>query len=169
VVRFAFNLARKRNQQLKVTCVDKSNIIGAHRFFREVFREVGQNEFPDLKLDYAYVDAFCQWQIRNPEWYDVVVAPNLPATSSATTARRLQAGWGSRSAAISATRTRCLNQSTAARRSTPAKTKRILWRRFFSVQMMLDWLGTRHEDDGLLRRQQKLKTPSRNFSAKERH
>src|SRR6185369_17875670 len=26
VVRFAFNLARKRNKQLKVTCVDKSNI-----------------------------------------------------------------------------------------------------------------------------------------------
>ena len=22
-------------------------------------------------------DAFCVWQIRNPEWYDVVVAPNL--------------------------------------------------------------------------------------------
>src|SRR5256714_7136425 len=77
VVRFAFHLARQRNKQLKVTCVDKSNIIGAHRFFREVFREVGQSEFPDLTLDYAYVDAFCQWQIRNPEWYDVVVAPNL--------------------------------------------------------------------------------------------
>ena len=60
VVRFAFNLARRRNKQLKVTCVDKSNIIGAHRFFREVFREIGQQEFPDLKLDYAYVDAFCQ-------------------------------------------------------------------------------------------------------------
>src|SRR5258707_12940131 len=62
---------------MKVTCVDKSNIIGAHRFFREVFREVGEREFPDIKLDYAYVDAFCQWQIRNPEWYDVVVGPNL--------------------------------------------------------------------------------------------
>src|SRR2546429_5287898 len=77
VVRYAFNLARRRTKQLKVTCVDKSNIIGAHRFFREVFREIGQQEFPDLKLDYAYVDAFCQWQIRNPEWYDVVVGPNL--------------------------------------------------------------------------------------------
>src|SRR6266436_4254932 len=77
VVRYAFNLARRRGKQHKVTFVDKSNIIGAHRFFREAFREVGAREFPDLKLDYAYVDAFCQWQIRNPEWYDVVVGPNL--------------------------------------------------------------------------------------------
>ena len=77
VVRYAFNLARRRNKLKKVTCVDKSNIIGAHRFFREVFREIGQSEYPNLKLDYAYVDAFCQWQIRNPEWYDVVVGPNL--------------------------------------------------------------------------------------------
>src|SRR2546428_952143 len=77
VVRFSFNLARRRNKLKKVTCVDKSTIIGAHRFFREVFREIGQGEYPDLKLDYAYVDAFCQWQIRNPEWYDVVVGPNL--------------------------------------------------------------------------------------------
>ena len=77
VVRYAFNLARRRHKQHKVTCVDKSNIIGAHRFFREVFREVGQRDFPDISLDYAYVDAFCQWQIRNPEWYDVVVGPNL--------------------------------------------------------------------------------------------
>src|SRR6266852_7595861 len=49
VVRYAFNLARRRGKQHKITCVDKSNIIGAHRFFREVFREVGQREFPDLK------------------------------------------------------------------------------------------------------------------------
>src|SRR5258708_30860352 len=77
VVRYAFNLARRRNKQMKVTCVDKSNIIGAHRFFRELFREVGARDFPDLKRDYAYVDAFCQWQIRNPEWYDGVVGPNL--------------------------------------------------------------------------------------------
>ena len=75
VMRSTWRAAATR--QHKVTCVDKSNIIGAHRFFREVFREVGQSEFPDLKLDYAYVDAFCQWQIRNPEWYDVVVGPNL--------------------------------------------------------------------------------------------
>src|SRR5207302_9263194 len=42
VVRYAFNLAQRRNKQLKVTCVDTSTSIAAHRFFREVFGEIGQ-------------------------------------------------------------------------------------------------------------------------------
>ena len=50
VARYAFNLARRRGKMHKVTCVDKSNIIGAHRFFRDVVRELGAREFPDIKL-----------------------------------------------------------------------------------------------------------------------
>jgi len=75
VVRFACRLALRR--QRKVTCVDKSNIIGAHAFFREIFTQVGRDEFPDIELDYAYFDAFCLLQLQQPEAYDVVVAPNL--------------------------------------------------------------------------------------------
>ena len=93
VARYAFNLARRRNRLKKVTCVDKSNIIGAHRFFRDVFREVGEREFPDLELDYAYVDAFCQWQIRSPEWFDVAVGPNLVGDRSAINGATTAAGW----------------------------------------------------------------------------
>ena len=151
VVRFAFNLARKRNQQLKVTCVDKSNIIGAHRFFREVFREVGQNEFPDLKLDYAYVDAFCQWQIRNPEWYDVVVAPNLPgdivSDNGATTAGGLGLAVGGNIGDEHA----MFEPIHGSAPKHAGKDKANPLAAILSVQMMLDWLGTRHEDDRLLR------------------
>ncbi len=78
VVRYAFRLARRRRPENPlVHCVEKSNIIGAHRYFREIFDEVGAAEFPDVKRDYAYFDAFCQWQTKSPEWFDVVVAPNL--------------------------------------------------------------------------------------------
>lgn len=151
VVRFAFNLARKRNQQLKVTCVDKSNIIGAHRFFREVFREVGQREFPDLKLDYAYVDAFCQWQIRNPEWYDVVVAPNLPgdivSDNGATTAGGLGLAVGGNIGDAHA----MFEPIHGSAPKHAGKDKANPLAAILSVQMMLDWLGTRHEDDRLLR------------------
>jgi 3-isopropylmalate dehydrogenase len=151
VVRFAFNLARKRNQQLKVTCVDKSNIIGAHRFFREVFREVGQREFPDLKLDYAYVDAFCQWQIRNPEWYDVVVAPNLPgdivSDNGATTAGGLGLAVGGNIGDEHA----MFEPIHGSAPKHAGKDKANPLAAILSVQMMLDWLGTRHEDDRLTR------------------
>lgn len=151
VVRFAYNLARKRNKQLKVTCVDKSNIIGAHRFFRDVFREVGQQEFPDLKLDYAYVDAFCQWQIRNPEWYDVVVAPNLPgdivSDNGATTAGGLGLAVGGNIGDDHA----MFEPIHGSAPKHAGKDKANPLAAILSVQMMLDWLGARNEDDRLNR------------------
>jgi len=156
VVRFAFNLARKRNKQLKVTCVDKSNIIGAHRFFREVFREVGEREFPDLKLDYAYVDAFCQWQIRNPEWYDVVVARNLPgdivSDNGATTAGGLGLAVGGNIGDEHA----MFEPIHGSAPKHAGKDKANPLAAILSVQMMLDWLGTRHEDARLIRAAEKV-------------
>ena len=137
VVRFAFNLARKRNKQL--------------RFFRDVFREVGQREFPDLKLDYAYVDAFCQWQIRNPEWYDVVVAPNLPgdivSDNGATTAGGLGLAVGGNIGDEHA----MFEPIHGSAPKHAGKDKANPLAAILSVQMMLDWLGTRHADERLAR------------------
>ena len=156
VVRYAFKLAQRRNKQLKVTCVDKSNIIGAHRFFREVFREVGQKEFPDLKLDYAYVDAFCQWQIRNPEWYDVVVGPNLVgdivSDNGATTAGGLGLAVGGNIGDEHA----MFEPIHGSAPKHAGKDKANPLAAILSVQMMLDWLGTRHDDERLLRAAEKV-------------
>ena len=151
VVRFAFNLARRRNKLKKVTCVEKSNIIGAHRFFREVFREVGQKEFPDLTLDYAYVDAFCQWQIRNPEWYDVVVAPNLAgdiiSDNGATTAGGLGLAVGGNIGDEHA----MFEPIHGSAPKHAGKDKANPLAAILSMQMMLDWLGNRHDDERLRR------------------
>jgi isocitrate/isopropylmalate dehydrogenase len=151
VVRYAFNLARRRNQQKKVTCVEKSNIVGAHRFFREVFREVGQSEFPDVTLDYAYVDAFCQWQIRNPEWYDVVVAPNLAgdiiSDNGATTAGGLGLAVGGNIGDEHA----MFEPIHGSAPKHAGKDKANPMAAILSMQMMLDWLGNRHDDERLLR------------------
>src|ERR1044072_3097155 len=151
VVRYACNLARRRNKQLKVTCVDKSNIIGAHRFFREVFREVGQTEFPDLKLDYAYVDAFCQWQIRNPEWYDVVVGPNLVgdivSDNGATTAGGLGLAVGGNIGDEHA----MFEPIHGSAPKHAGKDKANPLAAILAMKMMLGWLGTRHEDERLSR------------------
>lgn len=150
VVRYAFNLARKRNKQQKVTCVDKSNIIGAHRFFRDVFREIGQRDFSDLKLDFAYVDAFCQWQIRNPEWYDVVVGPNLVgdiiSDNGATTAGGLGLAVGGNIGEKHA----MFEPIHGSAPKHAGKDKANPLAAILSVQMMLDWLGTRNADDRLL-------------------
>src|SRR5215475_8849558 len=150
-VRYAFNLARRRDKQRKVTCVDKANIIGAHRFFREVFREVGIREFPDLKLDHAYVDAFCQWQIRNPEWYDVVVGPNLVgdivSDNGATTAGGLGLAVGGNIGDDHA----MFEPIHGSAPKHAGKDKANPMAAILSMQMMLDWLANRYEDDQLAR------------------
>ncbi|MEQ1564362.1 MAG: isocitrate/isopropylmalate family dehydrogenase [Myxococcota bacterium] len=97
VCRYAFDLARRRKalgKPGKVTCVVKSNIIGAHRYFEDVFREVGRAEFPEIGQDVQMFDAFCMWQIRNPEWFDVVVAPNLVGDVISDNGSTTQGGMG---------------------------------------------------------------------------
>ena len=156
VVRYAFNLARRRNKQSKVTCVDKSNIIGAHRFFRDVFRQVGESEFPDLTLDYAYVDAFCQWQIRSPEWFDVVVGPNLVgdivSDNGATTAGGLGLAVGGNIGDAHA----MFEPIHGSAPKHAGKDKANPLAAILAVQMMLDWLAARHADDRLARAAGKL-------------
>jgi 3-isopropylmalate dehydrogenase len=163
VVRFAFNLARRRNEQRrragrdacapkapKVTCVDKSNIIGAHRFFRDVFREVGEREFPDIALDYAYVDAFCQWQIRNPEWYDVVVAPNLAGDIISDNGATTAGGLGLAAGGNIGDEHAMFEPIHGSAPKHAGKDKANPLAAILSMQMMLDWLGNRHSDERLL-------------------
>ena len=156
VARYAFNLARHRAKQYKVTCVDKSNIIGAHRFFREVFREVGTREFPEIKLDYAYVDAFCQWQIRNPEWYDVVVGPNLVgdivSDNGATTAGGLGLAVGGNIGDEHA----MFEPIHGSAPKHAGRDKANPLAAILAMQMMLEWLGTRNTDERLQRAAEKV-------------
>lgn len=151
VVRYAFNLARRRNKQHKVTCVDKSNIIGAHRFFRDVFREIGQSEFPDLKLDYAYVDAFCQWQIRNPEWYDVVVGPNLVGDIISDNGATTAGGLGLAVGGNIGDEHGMFEPIHGSAPKHAGKDRANPLAAILAAQMMLDWLGTRHDDERLQR------------------
>ncbi len=77
IIRFAFELARKRDLKRKVTSVTKSNA-QAHSmvFWDRVFQEVAQ-EFPDIQTESLLVDAAGMNLVRQPESFDVVVASNL--------------------------------------------------------------------------------------------
>jgi isocitrate/isopropylmalate dehydrogenase len=77
----------------KVTCVDKSNVRAGCRLFRACYDEVGERH-KGIQKDYAYVDAFTQSLVRNPEWYDVVVAPNMLGDIITDLAAVLQGGMG---------------------------------------------------------------------------
>jgi len=77
-VRFAFETARKRNKDKKVTLCGKTNVLTfAWDLWERTFHEVGSAEYPDIKRDYAHVDATCMWMVKNPEWFDVIVTDNI--------------------------------------------------------------------------------------------
>jgi len=76
-IRFAFEFTRKRNKQKKLTLCAKTNVLTyASDLWARTFYEVA-NEYPDVKTDYAHVDATCMWMVKNPEWFDVIVTDNL--------------------------------------------------------------------------------------------
>ncbi len=98
VIRFAFELAKKRNGAVsdgkrRLTCVDKSNVMRGCQLFREVFDEVAAL-YPGVERDYAYIDAFQQWLIRQPEFFDVAVTSNMMGDISTDLAAVLQGGMG---------------------------------------------------------------------------
>jgi len=92
-VRFAFDKARERNGRKTCTLIDKANAVRAHDLWTRTFAEVGA-EYPDIKQDHAYVDAACMWMVKNPEWFDVAVTPNLFGDIVTDLGAMLQGGMG---------------------------------------------------------------------------
>jgi tartrate dehydrogenase/decarboxylase/D-malate dehydrogenase len=77
VVRFAFELAVRRNKKRRVTSVTKSNAQGFGLvLWDRVFQRVA-GEFPSVETESLLVDAAAMNFIRRPESFDVVVASNL--------------------------------------------------------------------------------------------
>ena len=75
VLRFAFELARKRGKHL--TSATKSNgIIHTMPFWDERFQAIG-TEYPDVRTDQYHIDILAAHFVRHPDWFDVVVGSNL--------------------------------------------------------------------------------------------
>ncbi|MBZ5596594.1 MAG: tartrate dehydrogenase [Acidobacteriia bacterium] len=77
IVRFAFELARRRNGKKRVTSVTKSNAQGFGMVLWDRAFASGAAEFPDISTESLLVDAAAMNFIRRPESFDVVVASNL--------------------------------------------------------------------------------------------
>lgn len=93
VIRYAFELARERNKKKQVTLIDKANAVRAQDIWTRVFAEVA-TEYPDIKTDHAYIDAACMWMVKNPEWFDVAVTPNLCGDIITDLGAMVQGGMG---------------------------------------------------------------------------
>ncbi len=93
VIRYAFDLARRRGKGKKLTMVDKANAVRAMSLWTRTFEEVGA-EYPDIAREHAYVDAACMWCVKNPEWFDTVVTSNMFGDILTDLAAMIQGGMG---------------------------------------------------------------------------
>ena len=93
-LRYAFDLVRSRHSRKKpwrglspkdieagkvgqLTLCGKTNVLTyLFGLWDRAFHEIAA-EYPDVKTDYAHVDATTMWMGKNPEWFDVIVTENL--------------------------------------------------------------------------------------------
>jgi len=92
VIKYAFDLAVRRRHQL--SSVDKANVLSdIYGFWREIFLDVASG-YPSVKTDFNFVDAITMWFVKNPEWFDVIVAPNMFGDIITDLGAMIQGGLG---------------------------------------------------------------------------
>lgn len=76
ILRFAFELARKRDKK-HVTSATKSNgIIHTMPFWDERFEAIS-TDYDDVTTDQFHIDILSAHFVQHPDWFDVVVGSNL--------------------------------------------------------------------------------------------
>jgi len=100
VIRYAFDLAQHRRKLGKekpvgmVTNCTKSNALNYSMvFWDSVYNEVAK-EYPAVTTDTALVDALTMWMVKNPQYFDVIVASNLFGDIITDLGAMLQGGMG---------------------------------------------------------------------------
>jgi len=92
VQEYAFDLARSRKK--KLTSVDKANVLSdVYGLWRDVFLETAR-AYPDVTTEFNFVDAITMWFVKNPEWFDVVVTPNMFGDIITDLGAMIQGGLG---------------------------------------------------------------------------
>jgi 3-isopropylmalate dehydrogenase len=151
VIRQAFELCKSRGKgapsdgRKRVTCVDKSTVLKSCALFRKVYDEVAE-DYPGIERDYALVDAWTQWAIRRPEYYDVIVTTNMFGDVISDMMAPMQGGLGIAPSAEVGDRHGMFRpiHGSAPKYYGQSVTNPIA--SILSAGMLLDWLGDRHED-----------------------
>jgi tartrate dehydrogenase/decarboxylase/D-malate dehydrogenase len=92
VIEYAF--ARAEERRKKLTSVDKANVLSEmYGLWRDVFSECASSH-PDVSTEFNYVDAITMWFVKNPEWFDVVVTPNMFGDIITDLGAMIQGGLG---------------------------------------------------------------------------
>ncbi len=152
IARYAFDLAMGRNgapidNAKRVTCVDKSNLLAGCQLFRETFDKVGE-QYKGVTKDYAYVDAWTLLVVRNPEFYDVVVAPNAFGDIISDLGGALVGGLGMVPSGNVGEKHAVFEPVHGSAPDIAGKEQANPIAALLSTAMMLEWLGKKFDDKG---------------------
>jgi len=146
IAKCAFSLAKQRNHKKKVTCVHKSNVMRkTDGIFAKACSEVAKNH-PDIQFEQMYVDACAMNLIRQPEEFDVIVTTNLFGDILSDEAAQVVGGLGMAPAANIGDNFALFEPVHGAAFDIAGKHIANPSSFVLSIKMMLDWLGTKHND-----------------------
>jgi 3-isopropylmalate dehydrogenase len=109
-LKYAFELTKKRHAKKawrglnekdlaacktgQLTLCGKTNVLTyVYGLWERAFHAMGP-QYPEVKLDYAHVDATTMWFVKNPEWFDVIVTGNLFGDIITDLGAMIQGGMG---------------------------------------------------------------------------
>ena len=74
ILHLAFRYAQGRRRRL--TVVDKANVIATSRLWRQIAQELAP-QYPDVEVEYLFVDNAAMRIVQSPKSFDVLVTENL--------------------------------------------------------------------------------------------
>src|SRR3989338_5816934 len=93
VIKYGFELAKKEKAETAYF-VDKANVLSdIYGFWRENVEKVSKN-YPKIKPEFMFVDAITMWFVKNPEWFKVVITPNMFGDIITDLGAMIQGGLG---------------------------------------------------------------------------
>ena len=156
IAKHAFETAMDRNQQKRVTCVHKSNVMKlTDGLFAKSCEEVSKN-YPDVSFDQMYVDACAMNLIRAPHEFDVIVTTNLFGDILSDESSQVVGGLGMAPAANLGDNFGLFEPVHGAAFDIAGKQTANPSSFILSTKMMLDWLGSKNNDSDCISAGKKL-------------